>query len=370
MQARQDATTGGVLPVEQKRCQAAQRAQPTARRDFLRTQTNFALSLSKSMKTIFCETIAASKLEAHASKNSSTSEFARLIIKEAALRTKAGFSGAYECAVSDGVDGNIYAGAGQSASMREFSRQCQLAFQRPLTEEEIATEEAAAAARLAWLADQDMQAAAYDKAVASAHLALGLSYDAQKALVELVGSSSFVRNNSVDGREIKLGSVKILREESTGYDPMMDRGRGNSGSFAVYRWVDWVPAREITTADVQLAEQQANGVEVVNLTPHPLTIERTDGTIAAIAATGQVARLAVTREVRPVVKTTAGEFAVFAPQLGEIEGLPDPQAGKIYVVSALVADAAKRPDVFSPGELVRDGEGKIVGARGLCAYEN
>ena len=202
------------------------------------------------------------------------------------------------------------------------------------------------------------------------NLALGLSYDAQKALVEIVGSASFQRNNSVDGREIKRGSVKILREESTGYDPMLDRGRGNSGSYAVYSWVDWVPAREITPADIQQAERQAAGVEVVNLTPHPLQIERTDGTVASIPATGQVARLAVAREARNAVKTMVGEFAVFAPQLGEIEGLPDPQAGKIYVVSALVADAAKRQDVFSPGELLRDTDGKIVGARGLCAYGN
>jgi hypothetical protein len=321
------------------------------------------------MNTKFCEIIAASKLEAHASKNSPTSEFARLLIKTGTMYARNGQSDcAFQCAVSDGVDGNIYAGQGATEKMREFSRQCQLGFQRPMTAEEVAAENAAEAKRAAWLAEQDALAAAYDKAVASAHLASALSYDAQKALIDIVGSASFQRNNSVDSREIKLGSVKILREESTGYDPMLDRGRGNSGSFAIYHWVDWVPAREITPADIEQAERQAAGVEVVNLTPHPLTIERTDGTVAAIAATGAVARLAVTREARPAVKTTVGEFSVSAPKLGEIEGLPDPQAGKIYVVSALVADAAKRSDVFSPGELLRDAEGKIIGARGLCAY--
>jgi len=322
------------------------------------------------IRTIFCEIIASFKLEAHAAKNSPTSEFARLLIKGAGMRARNGFSGPYECAVSDGVDGDIYAGQGQSSAMREFSRQCQWGFQRPMTAEEIAAEEAAEAARLAWLAEQDRLAEAYNKAVASAPLALGLSIDAQKALVEIVGSASFQRNNSVDGREIKRGSVKILREESTGYDPMLDRGRGNSGSYAVYRWVDWVPAREITPADIQQAERQAAGVEVVNLTPHPLTIERTDGTVASIPASGLVARLAVSREVRPALKTTVGEFAVSAPKMGELEGLPEPEAGKIYVVSALVADAAQRADVFSPGELLRDTDGKIVGARGLCAYGN
>ena len=320
------------------------------------------------IQTIFCEAIAASKLEAQAAKTSPTGEFAKLIIKEAALRARNGFDGAYECAISDGVDGNIYAGAGKSAAMREFSRQCQLGFQRPLTAEEIAAEEAAAAARVRWLAEQDAAHAAHERAVASAGLAKGLSYNAQKALVKIVGSASFQRNNSMDNYSRSDDSVEILREESAGYDAQMDRGRGNSGSYTIYRWVDWMPAREITPADVAQAEQQAAGVDVVNLTPHPLTIERTDGTVAAIPATGQVARLAVIREVRPVLKTSAGEFAVSAPKLGEIEGLPEPQAGRIYVVSALVADAAKRSDVFSPGELIRDADGKIVGARGLCAY--
>jgi len=319
--------------------------------------------------TKFCEKIASSKLEAHAAKNSPTSEFARLLIKEAQMRARNGQElCAFECAVLDGIDGEIYAGQGNTEKMREFSRQCQLGCQRPLTADESAAEEKAESDRLAWLAEQAALAAAYDKAVASAHLAVGLSYDAQKALVEIVGSAHFQRNNSVDSREIKLGSVKILREESEAYDPMMDRGRGNSGSYTVYRWVDWVPAREITAADVEQAQKKAAGVEIVNLTPHPLTIERTDGTVAAIPATGAVARLAVTREARPAVKTAVGEFAVSAPKLGAIEGLPEPQSGKIYVVSAIVADAAKRADVFSPGELLRDAEGKIIGARGLCAY--
>jgi hypothetical protein len=333
------------------------------------TRPSETTNIKYPMKITFCEKTAASKLEAHAAKNSPTSEFARLLIKEAAMRARNGQqANAYECAVRDGVDGDIYAGQGKTAAMREFSRQCQLGFQRPMTAEEIAAEEAVAAAHVAWLAEQDRLAAVYEKAVASAPLAVELSYDAQKALVDIVGSASFQRNNSVDSRESKRGSVKILRQESTGYDPMMDRGRGNSGSYAIYLWVDWVPAREITPADIEQAERMAAGVEVINLTPHPLTIERTDGTVASIPATGSVARLSVTREARPTIKTTVGEFAVSAPKLGEIEGLPEPQAGKVYIVSALVADAAKRADVFSPGELLRDADGKIVGARGLCAY--
>jgi hypothetical protein len=320
------------------------------------------------MNTKFCEILASEKLAAHAAKNSPTSEFARLLIQEAELRHRNGYGTPYECAVSDGMEGEVYAGPGKGLAMREFSRQCMAAFTRPLTEKEIATKAAADAVKVTELAEIAAANAAYKKAVESAQLAVTLSADVQNALVEIVGSQSHIRNNSVDNYQAPNGSVKILRTQEDGYDAAMDNGRGNSGRFKIHRWVEWVPAREITPADIEQAERQASGVEVVNLTPHPLTIERTDGTVAAIAATGAVARLTVTRDSKTAVKTTVGEFVVSAPKFGAIEGLPEPQNGKIYVVSAMVAEAAKRPDVFSPGELLRDAEGKIIGARGLCVY--
>lgn len=65
---------------------------------------------------------------------------------------------------------------------------------------------------------------------------------------------------------------------------------------------------------------------------------------------------------------TSVTLAVSRPTLGEITGLPPSREGVIYVASALVAEAAHRRDVFSPGELIRDEEGRVVGARGLCSY--
>src|SRR5690606_31963979 len=53
--------------------------------------------------------------------------------------------------------------------------------------------------------------------------------------------------------------------------------------------------------------------------------------------------------------------------LGELEGLPDPADGVIYVVSRLVAEAAPhRDDLYFPGRLLRDEAGRVVGAESLA----
>ena len=78
-------------------------------------------------------------------------------------------------------------------------------------------------------------------------------------------------------------------------------------------------------------------VKFINLTPH--TINLTNGT--AYAASGQVARVANAH-------TPFDENGVASIEWGEVTGLPQPQEGVLYIVSALVAQAAKRPDVVSP----------------------
>lgn len=47
-----------------------------------------------------------------------------------------------------------------------------------------------------------------------------------------------------------------------------------------------------------------------------------------------------------------------------MENLPAPQPGVAYIVSRVVAEAARgRDDLFIVDDAVRDGEGRIVGAR-------
>ena len=98
----------------------------------------------------------------------------------------------------------------------------------------------------------------------------------------------------------------------------------------------------------------------INLTPHHLHIHGRPH-ITVIAPSGVVARVATT-------DTDAGMVAgipTVRTELGAVTGLPAMQEGTIYIVSGMVAAAARRADVFSPGALVRDGNGRPVGCRGL-----
>lgn len=107
--------------------------------------------------------------------------------------------------------------------------------------------------------------------------------------------------------------------------------------------------------------------KIINLTPHALNLHGEGGSVE-IPASGQVARLAVTREQLDPITVGGVSLPVARPTMGPITGLPEAQEGVILVVSALVADAAKRTDVMAPGELVRDAAGVIIGARGLSAF--
>ena len=104
---------------------------------------------------------------------------------------------------------------------------------------------------------------------------------------------------------------------------------------------------------------------IVNLTPHELRLTDEHGhLVATVPPSGTVAR----------VRTSAvrvGEFEgvpLFRTEYGAVEGLPEPVPGTIYVVSAMVRShpqVSGRGDVFSPGKLLRDEQGRVIGAIGL-----
>jgi hypothetical protein len=109
-------------------------------------------------------------------------------------------------------------------------------------------------------------------------------------------------------------------------------------------------------------------MKITNLTPHTLTLLGAAGTLE-VPASGKLARLAVTRTALDPVIVDGVSLPISRPVLGEITGLPSAEEGVIFVVSALVAEAADRGDVFSPGELIRSPEGVVIGAKGLCSYQ-
>jgi hypothetical protein len=108
---------------------------------------------------------------------------------------------------------------------------------------------------------------------------------------------------------------------------------------------------------------------IINLTPHALTLVSPCGETTTIAPSGDIARISSTPGVELGLALPCQSFS--APTWGEVEGLPEPQADTIYIVSALVAGRLSgRPDVFSPGTgpkdgAVRDEGGRIVGVTRL-----
>ena len=98
----------------------------------------------------------------------------------------------------------------------------------------------------------------------------------------------------------------------------------------------------------------------INLTPHALNVHTGNGVIT-LPSSGEVARVAtVSVEAAPI-----GGIPTVRTTTGAVTGLPAPQPGDLLVVSGMVAAAAPREDVLSPGDLVRDESGRPVGCRGL-----
>lgn len=106
----------------------------------------------------------------------------------------------------------------------------------------------------------------------------------------------------------------------------------------------------------------------VNLTPHPVTVFDQDSNIVlAVEPSGTVARL--TETVRP--DGGIGPVSAVSVALGEVSGLPEPREGNTYIVSmptlmGLRATGSTRSDVRYPFDQVRDGNGRIIGCKGLA----
>lgn len=101
---------------------------------------------------------------------------------------------------------------------------------------------------------------------------------------------------------------------------------------------------------------------IVNLTPHILNIHTANGMVVEVPPSGKVARCAVNS-----TEVSAHDgVPLFRSTMGDIQDLPDPQSGTIFVVSMVVRSAVPdRSDVASPGVLVRNEQGQPIGCQGL-----
>lgn len=101
---------------------------------------------------------------------------------------------------------------------------------------------------------------------------------------------------------------------------------------------------------------------LINLTPHVINL-LPDGRDPIILHPGdQPARCS---EITSNDGIASG-VPLVRKEYGAVTGLPEPEDGVLYVVSALVRMALpERKDLASPGDLVRDESGKPVGCRNL-----
>lgn len=139
------------------------------------------------------------------------------------------------------------------------------------------------------------------------------------------------------------------------------------------------PSTPYTPEEAKLAEDREStpvappsapvAERLVNLTPHPLRLMVDDATVLEKDA-GPPARV---REVRSEARKVAGQFGIF-PLMNvgyedEITGLPAPEAGVLFVVSRLTAQAAPhRDDLVFPLDEVRNDKGDVVGCRALGRF--
>jgi hypothetical protein len=100
-----------------------------------------------------------------------------------------------------------------------------------------------------------------------------------------------------------------------------------------------------------------NKMKIVNLTPHAIHLpDRT------IEPSGAVARCQ--EETIQLCSIDGIEF--ISRRYSDVYDLPDLQPNIIYIVSLLVRQALPdRMDLASPGDLIRDADGKIIGAKNL-----
>jgi len=106
-------------------------------------------------------------------------------------------------------------------------------------------------------------------------------------------------------------------------------------------------------------------MKLVNLTPHPLTLQGEDGQVT-VPPSGKVARAFQGNKVDDLIPIYSVPIVDLAVR--KVVDLPDPEDGTVYIVSRPVALAlaGTRADVVVPDDFVRDDQGRIIAARRLA----
>ena len=119
--------------------------------------------------------------------------------------------------------------------------------------------------------------------------------------------------------------------------------------------------------NAHISKKGETEMKIVNLTPHALNFLDAENRVMLTVPSSGVARAAQRRESIGTIDTDGVTLPVTRSTFGAVEGLPAPEAGTIYVVSAITAQAVpEREDVLIVDDSVRDENGRIIGVRGLA----
>lgn len=115
-----------------------------------------------------------------------------------------------------------------------------------------------------------------------------------------------------------------------------------------------------------------SALRLVNLTEHDVVVYgAADQVLLHLPVSGAVARVSERRHGRPPIPSTAGPIPAFVVGYAEqVDGLPDPEPGLVYVVSRITAAACPRADVLFPLDEVRNPRGHIIGCRALGQFKD
>lgn len=108
-------------------------------------------------------------------------------------------------------------------------------------------------------------------------------------------------------------------------------------------------------------------LKVVNLTPHSINIVDAEGVLIRELPSEGLARVSSVSTPVGVVD----QIPVIKQEFGKVQGLPTPEKGVYYIVSAMVGTAAAkdgRTDLLGPAEFLRDQDGNILGCKALQAF--
>ena len=122
--------------------------------------------------------------------------------------------------------------------------------------------------------------------------------------------------------------------------------------------------------------------KIINLTPHEVRLLDDEGNTVAVFPSEGVVRLEEKKELIGYLEEERVTFGIYddpyeSPSVARIPvyrkefgatNLPEKREGVYYIVSSLVAQAFPRDDFLVPDQLVRDSEGRVIGARSFAIF--